>query len=193
MTMAETPAIRLDVQLKRRDDGGLDLRYAVENLWTSDVFLLNGLWTLNAASEFVPDLERVYRFVANDTLTLLFGLAPLPRTRVPFYRNVPCLTRVPAGKSLKFDVAVPGPIAEYNPYFVETPKTTFESVDVPSVVLKLQSLRQRDDLETRPSPFLPGFLELVTPEALAHVETEVSKPLPMPLTVKKRTDEFERG
>ena len=193
-TVDAKPVIDLKTRFDVREDGGLDIHYAVENRWSSDVYLFNGIWTLNAASQFEPDKEKIYRFVAeDDKLTNLIGIPPLPRFKTPVYQNVPHMTHVPVEGSLEFDVSIAGPIKEYSPYFPEMPDSTYETVRIQKVELKVQYLKKLDGVRTQPSKIMPGFFELISPAALEHVETETSKEVTVKLEVKKRTDDFQRG
>jgi hypothetical protein len=170
----------------------LKLRMRIGNQGEVAIYIFNRLWDLDRSNKLVPDPEKIYRFVRDDNLRLLFGIAPLPRLKTPFYRNVPYVTRVQPRDSFEAEVAIPIPVKEHNVYFSEQKNSSYQAGKVSNVELLVHYIEALPNVETRPIPFDGTALQIVTPAAWDTVKTLRSGFLPVSVQVLRRTDEFER-
>jgi hypothetical protein len=169
---------QLDVKVKIRNDGDADL------------FVLNRLWDTNHGRD-VDDPEKVYRFVRNSDLRLLWGIAPLPRLKSTMFRNIPFATILRPHSSLDWDYSVKVPVSEYNVYF-EAPKG---GASVPSaverVVVIVEFVEAQSGLTTTPTE-LGSAVKVSTPHATGSRKAVICTSGPIQLEALLRTDRFSR-
>jgi hypothetical protein len=190
--MNHPSTVKLEPTVRLSAGKELQIRARVVNGGTEAIYVYATLWTLDALGHFIADPGRIYRFVQGGTLRLLFGACPLPRAMTPLYRNIPHVKLVKPDASLTVETALPMPVEEHNVYFPPQPNSRFEQVEVSQTELFVQYLEARQELMTRASLVDPASLEILTPTAHESARTLRSAPIPLTLSVRRRTDAFER-
>lgn len=192
--MANPDAATLGVEARASaaPDGGLQIFVRYRNTGKQPVYAFDRLWTLSPASEIVVDPALAYRFVSDDTLQVLLGLAPLPSRKTTLYRNVPYATRIEPGQIVERRLEWKAPVAEYSVYFPEGDRPHFEKVRVKKLVVLVDSVVEPPDLQTIAAPFDPKAFKLNRAGIHSLALRAASPEVPISFTIQKRTDEFDR-
>jgi hypothetical protein len=185
-------AVVLITSFVSRGDGQLKAHAIMQNQGIGNIYVFNRLWTLNDSSKLILDSQEAYRFVADDTLHIFFGNAPLPSKWTVFYRNIPYVTLVEPNSQIEFDVSVVLPAKEYNVYFVENSDEDFKRIYVKGLDLCVQYVEESPALKTRGSMLDPSALEITTPLDLGQAKLLCSPKVAATLEVLLRSDEFSR-
>ena len=167
-------------------DGKLSIHYEIANHEAQDVYVLNRPST----SQGGLDSEKIYRFERDGALRLLVGVAPLPRRKSAFYRNVPFATRIAPNGRLKDSITVNVPVSEYSPYFSSGGPDEVKQVD--RVQLLVDYFLADSGIPVKALPDMPGLFK-ASGASRRFVKMLVSKKhSPSPIEVKRRTDDFDR-
>jgi len=162
--MSNGEQVGLETTFQQRADRGLNVQVLYQNNSGEVVYVFDRQWTLNQANQFQPDNIGAYRFLDDaDTLVLLVGPAPLPRSMSVLYENVPHATRLDPGQRRELRLSIVGPIAEETAYFPVLPNSTFTPVEVRHVELVLSYLPASSEALFRASALFSDGFELVTP------------------------------
>jgi hypothetical protein len=169
----------------------LKVRLHIANRGEADVLIFNRLW-IKSDGKPAPDPEKIYRFVRDSKLRLLLGMAPLPRSKTPLYRNIPFVTRLQPGRTLEEEIRISAPVKEYNVYFPVLDGNPYVPDKVARAEVFAEYLIDSPAIKTQPSSFDPTALKIVSPGSWDAAQLAASGPVPLDLQVLRRTDEFER-
>jgi hypothetical protein len=165
------------------------LHYWIYNGGKSPILIFNRLWT--GASKPEADTQKIYRFVASDSLHLLLGKAPLPRFPVTF-RNVPEVTKLSSGAGFEEEIAVPIPVTEYSVYFGDAGIKAHSKSQITRGQLFVEYVIDAGGIELVPSSVHPGAWLTTNAKALIGHQTLRTTDIPLQADVLRHTDDFSR-
>lgn len=181
---------QLQVNFDLQDDA-LQIKYKVKNTTAKAIYLFNILWEWDAKGNYIPAPQAVYASLRNDkTLHFAKQIPPLPKLREVEVRRIPFATKIEAGAEFGEKIELTLPISEYNPYFPKEQNSKEEIKTADTVFFTIQFIRESDKLEVKPAN-LENALFVRSPNIFGNLETLSSKPSPIEVSVKKRTDNFE--
>lgn len=163
------------------------LEYEVAAL--EELYLGDRLWILDRAGKRVPDPFGVYRFVAGDSLRLVFARPPVPPNVMPRVVFQPLFSRIGPGETRRHEVVLKAPIDEYSALGRDiNSETVLEEVSKVTLVLSYR-LRSTMDTDPVPPPFeSPDSAGYIVADPELIVSTLESTQVP----VKRRTGYFAR-
>jgi hypothetical protein len=110
-------ALALSVRTLHLDGRGLALEYQLANRSDGPVYVFSPLYAADRTGAPVVDPNLVYSFVrAGDVVELQKALLRLPPWAVVEAPEVPFLTRLDKGQTLKEELKVPLPLRVHDPY-----------------------------------------------------------------------------
>ncbi|MBZ5712702.1 hypothetical protein [Nannocystis pusilla] len=157
---------------------------AFEELYVGD-----RLWVLDRAGKRVPDPFGVYRFVAGESLRLVFARPPVPPNVMPRVVFQPLFSRVGPGETRRNEVLLKAPIDEYSALGRDIhAETVLEEVSKVILVLSYR-LRSTMDKDPVPPPFeSPDEAGYIVSEPELIISTLAGTQVP----VKRRTGYIAR-
>lgn len=172
----------------------LEIRYSVHNggdrpVYVLDMLPINGAGTPEAAGN--PAMNTV--IAGPDHLTVLRGIAPLPRQPVAV-RVIPLATALAPARALERDIVLNLPVAERSPYYGDLPLRQYTHGGVNAVTLVVHVVRETVDgfKATPANGFAEGLLTLHATDLVRAVES-LSCTVPVRgLSILRRTDAFKR-
>jgi hypothetical protein len=188
----KTEDLEIEWSLQEVPDHSLSIDLRVTNLAGVDVYVLDRMWRLDAASRVVVDAQPFYRFVRDGSLRFLLGAAPLPRRHSVLFRNVPHATLLTPRSSRQRTIKIKEPIKEYSPYFQDAEAKDLSAERVGRVFFLVQYLVADPALKLRSAPEDPDAVDVENPvAALAQAKLLISDAR-VDLDVLRRTDKFDR-
>jgi hypothetical protein len=167
--------------------------YQVENLGVVDVYVMEAVATIDAASGAVkPDFQSVVVAGAADDAVIGKYLAPLPTDRRMAMPVLPLARPLPAKASFESRVEVRLPLAETSPYFADLPLRQYEMVEIQGVTFSIAYWVDGADGMTARRVEDGELFAITTRNTLRSVR-RISQSLPTrSLQLLKRTDQFPR-
>ena len=186
-----TPAYTLSWSFSAVDGEGAEPMFKLEYEVAAfeELYLGDRLWILDSAGKRVPDPFGVYRFVAGDSLRLVFARPPVPPNVMPRVVFQPLFSRLEPGETRRHEVLLKAPIDEYSALGRDiNSETVLEEVSKVTLVLSYR-LRSTMDKDPVPPPFeSPDSAGTIVTDPELIVSTLESTQVP----VKRRTGYFAR-
>ncbi len=184
-------SVLLDTNISLQDNI-LTVEYLIKNKSAKAIYLFNVLWEFSPDGKYIPAPQPFYTLLQdNGTLHLAKEIPPLPKKKRVELKLVPFATKVEAGKDFSEKFEISAPLLEYNPYFPKEKDKSEELKTAETVVLTVQFVGELEKMEVKPAP-LGNALTVWHHDLAEKIRTLSSKPKPISIQVKKRTDYFER-